>query len=722
MSKKVFSVLFVLCISFQNLFADEGMWLPLLINKNYEEMERLGIRLTPEEIYSVNNSSLKDAIVNFGGFCTGEIISSEGLIMTNHHCAYESIQSHSSVEKDYLTNGFWAMNRKQELYNEGLSVTFLIRMEDVTEVIKKELGSDFVGRDEKLDELSATLSRQATEGTHYHAEVKSFFNGNQYYLFVYETYTDVRLVGAPPSAIGKFGGDTDNWMWPRHTGDFAFFRVYAGADGKPASYSETNVPLKPRHHLPVSLKGVEKDDFTMVMGYPGSTDRYLPSEGLKMLVNEKNPARIKIRERRLALMKEDMDASESIRIMYSPKYYQVSNYYKYFIGQNQGVKRLNLVSRKQKDEESFMEWVNSNSERKAAYGKIMANYKKIYDANRVVVTPYVYLEEAVFGSDVMLTAYQLIEFNGMLASGASAAVLDSVRLSVREDMADHFKNYNAATEKKILAAMLEMYYTDVDKDFHPEVYQVIEKKYKGNFSRYVEEVFKKSFLVSSDRMNGFLDNPSAKAMEMDKGYQLMLSFLQGFRSKAGALLGSVYASLEEQNRIYTKALLEKNKDRPMYPNANFTMRLTYGTVQDYYPRDAVKYLHITTMEGIMEKEDPDSEEFMVPDRLKELYINKDYGQYGEDGKMPICFITNNDITGGNSGSPVINADGHLIGTAFDGNWEAMSGDIVFEPELQRCIVTDIRYILFVIDKFAGASHLIEEMTLVGVEEEELVAD
>ncbi|WMJ74281.1 S46 family peptidase [Cytophagaceae bacterium ABcell3] len=715
MFKRVICLSFIFLTCFQNLVkADEGMWLPLLIERNFEEMERLGIKLTPEDIYSVNNSSIKDAIVNFGGFCTGEIVSDQGLILTNHHCGYESIQTHSSVENDYLSDGFWASSHEEEKFTEGLSVTFLVRMEDVTSEVLAAASS---GDEQAIQAVTEELESKAVEGTHYDAEIKDFYGGNEYYLFVYETFEDVRLVGAPPSSIGKFGGDTDNWMWPRHTGDFAFFRVYAGPDGKPAAYDPDNVPLQPRHHLPVSLKGVEKGDFTMVLGYPGNTQRYLTSEGLREVVELKNSARIKIREKRLEVMKADMDASEEIRIKYSPKYYQVSNYYKYFIGQNQGVKRLNVIDRKKKEEQAFMEWVQADESRKGKYGNLMDNYEKIYDASREVTVPYVYLEEALLAPEVMLLAYQMNEFYEVLSADLDQEIIDSVTAELRDEMRDHFKNYNAPTDRNLMVALFEMYYNDVDKEFHPSAFDKIKKNTTKSFERLADRIFKKSMLVSEEKVNAFLDNPTAEALEKDVAFQLAQTVIQEFREKAGPVLGGVYMALGQQERVYLSALKQLKEGKNMYPDANFSMRLTYGTVQSYYPRDGVKYLHGTTLRGIMEKEDPDSEEFIVPAKLKELHDNNDFGRYESDGTVPVCFITNNDITGGNSGSPVINAEGHLIGTAFDGNWEAMSGDLVFEPELQRCIVTDIRYVLFIVDKFAGATHLIEEMTLIEADEE-----
>jgi hypothetical protein len=709
----VLTLIISISVSFTSR-ADEGMWLPLLIKRlNYTDMQKLGLKLTAEEIYDVNHSSLKDAILNFGGFCTGEVISKDGLVLTNHHCGYESVQSHSTVQNDYLSNGFWAMSRDKELQNKGLTVSFLVRMEDVTEKVLSAAGkisSD--DREEKIEALSKELQAAAIQGTHYNAEVKSFFEGNEYYLFVYETFKDIRLVGAPPSSIGKFGGDTDNWMWPRHTGDFSMFRIYTGPDGKPAEYSKDNIPLKAKYWLPVSLKGIHKNDYSMVLGYPGNTERYIPAAAVSMVYEQSNPIKIRIREKRLALMKEDMDASPEIRIKYAATYAQISNYYKYFIGQNQGLKRLNIIEKKKNNETAFRDWVNADASRKADYGNILTDYDKIYTNYRKFNPAYIYLEEAAFGTEILLYAYHLNSLYTALKGGNP----DEIKIEIeaaKKVTGESFKNYNASTDKKIFAALLKMYYEDIPKEMHPAVFTQVEKKYKGDFNKYADDVFKKSILADSVKMKAFLAKPDPKILGKDPAFQAMNSILNDFRAKIGPMLGAIFAKKDQTNALYTKALMEMKKDQKLYPDANFTMRLTYGTIQDYDPRDAVHYEYFTRLNGIVEKEDSSNEEFVVPPKLIDLYNKKDFGRYAdENGIMHVCFISNNDITGGNSGSPVINGEGQLIGTAFDGNWEAMSGDIVYEPGLQRCISVDIRYILFLIDKFAGAGHLIQEMTLV----------
>jgi hypothetical protein len=695
---------------------DEGMWLPLHIKRlNQADMEKRGLKLTAEEIYSINNSSLKDAVVSLGGFCTAEVVSNQGLLLTNHHCAYDAIQDHSAPENDYLTNGFWAMNREEEKPAQGLTAAFLVRMEDVSSRVLAELSDDMseMERNARAAVISQQIKKEAEEGTHYNAVVKPFFNGNEYYLFVYETFRDVRLVGAPPSAIGKFGGDTDNWMWPRHTGDFSVLRIYAGKDGKPADYSPENVPLTPRHHLPVSLNGVQAGDFSMILGFPGSTNRYLTSFGVKTLVEQVNPARVKVREKKLNLMKEDMDASDAVRIKYASKYASISNYWKYFIGQIQGLQRLNVKAKKEADEATFTAWVNADPSRKAKYGDALSMIDKAINEQRKYNITMAYLQEAALGTEILSFAYGFRELAEVLKGASNnKEAIAAYTAELKEEVEEHFKEYNLPTDKKIFAAMMQMYYNDVPKEQHPDIFKTINSKYKGNFSKYADDVFSKSIFASKEKTLNFLANPSAKVLEKDPAFIAISSFMNNYFDNILPQTREIAMNLDKGNRLYVAGTIEMNPDKKFYPNANSTMRLTYGQVMGYEPRDGVRYLYYTTLEGVMEKADSTSEEFIVPDKLKELYRNKDYGRYGTDSVMHVAFISNTDITGGNSGSPVINGKGQLIGCAFDGNWEAMSGDIAFEPELQRTISVDIRYILFIIDKYAGAGHLVNEMTLV----------
>lgn len=685
---------------------DEGMWLPMSIHKNFDQMRKLGIRLSPEDIYQANQSSLKDAIVNFGNFCTGEMISGQGLILTNHHCGFDAIQSHSSVEHDYLTDGFWAKSKEEELPNPGLTVTFLVKMEDVTLRLKGK------SEDEKEKEIER-IKQEYSEGTHYSIEVENFFEGNQQIVFVYEIFKDVRLVGAPPSSVGKFGGDTDNWMWPRHTGDFSMFRVYMGKDGKPADYSKDNVPYQPKKHLTISLAGYTKGDYAMIMGYPGSTDRYMSSFGVSLAYEQSNPAIVKIRTKRLAIMKEHMDAQPEVKIQYASKYATISNYWKYFIGQNQGLRRLDVIADKQLEERNFKEWVAKDSARTSEYGTVLTDLEKAYTDYRKVNLSYVYLREAVFGSEALLLAYRLNSWYTLSKNAADTSEINAALQKFKGITEDFYKDYNRSTDEEITAALLKMCHTDLPLELQSSVYAKIEKKYKGDYKQFVSSIYSKSILTDAEKMKHFLLAPSTKVLDKDPVFQTMLTILMEFRATAGPAIGQATARIEKYNQLYVKGIMEQRSSDILYPDANFTMRLTYGSVQDYFPKDAVYYNYFTTLDGIIEKEDSTNEEFVVPAKLKNIYLNKDFGSYtNSDGKVPVCFITTNDITGGNSGSPVLNANGELIGCAFDGNWEAMSGDIIYEPALQRTIAVDIRYILFMVDKYADAGYLLKEMTIV----------
>ena len=716
MRVKLFAII-ILLLGLQPLSkADEGMWIPMFIESlNYQEMKEMGLKLTPDEIYSVNNSSLKDAIAIFGRGCTSELISDKGLLLTNHHCGYGRIQAHSSVEHDYLTEGFWAETLEDELPNPGLSATFLIRIEDVTEEILKDITFDMTEeeRSKKIREIANALEDKATEGSHYNASVRSFFEGNEYYMFVYETFKDVRLVGAPPSSIGKYGADTDNWMWPRHTGDFSLFRVYTGKDGKPAEYSKENIPLKPRHYLPISMTGVKKEDFAMIMGYPGRTERYKTSYGIKMALDISNQTVVNVRDRKLKIMMEDMQADPEVRIKYASKYARTSNYWKYFIGQTKGLKRLKVYDKKQALEEKFTNWVKKSEEREKKYGNALELIKEAYETISKTEKANIYLREAITrGSEILGLAYDYEGLVTALENEAEQDKIDELVSELREQAKDHFKDYNAPTDRKLLAAMLEMYHKNIPMDQQPEHLKKIADKYKEDFDKFASKMFDKSYFVSMERVYELLENPSAKKIKKDPAFETVISFINFYNENIRHERAEAFDKLGRGNRLFIAGLREMNPDKNYYPDANFTMRLTYGQVLDYYPADAVHYDYFTTLEGVMEKEDPNNWEFVVHDKLKALYESKDYGPYGENGTMRVCFLTNHDITGGNSGSPVMNGKGELIGLAFDGNWEAMSGDIAFEPELQRTINVDIRYVLFIIDKFAGAQNLIDEMKLV----------
>ena len=699
-----------------SILADEGMWLPLLVKRlNHADMKKLGCKLTAEEIYDVNKSSLKDAVVMLsGGSCTAEAISSEGLLLTNHHCGYEAIQSNSTVEHDYLTDGFYAKSKADELPSGGITASFLIRIEDVSKRILAELTPSMTEaeRTAKVRELTKAIQAEATEGTHYDAAVRGFFDGNEYYLFVYETFTDVRLVGAPPESVGKFGGDTDNWMWPRHTGDFSLLRVYAGPDNKPAEFSTENVPYKPRHFFPISLDGVKEDDFTMVMGYPGRTDRYLTSYGVQMALDVSNPAVVKIRDKKLKLMKEDMDASTEIRIKYAANYAQTANYWKYFIGQTEQLKNNNVVEKKRDLENKFSAWVTQDPQRQTEYGSALKDIESAYAGLREVTVNRTYLNEAIIrGAGMPFFAYQMAQMAPLIADSSNPGALSAAIAEIRPEGEMFYKDYNLPTDRKLLAAMLEMFYKDIPASQQPAILDSIYKAFNGDFMAYANDVYNRSVFSSLERFNAFLDAPSVQVLENDPAVELSDAFLSNYTAKFRPKISEVQARLDKGNRLFVAGLRVMMPEKKFYPNANSTMRLTYGQVKEYDPRDAVEYEEYTTLRGVMEKEDPTNPEFVVPTRLKSLYKATDYGMYAENGELHTCFISTNDITGGNSGSPVINGKGHLIGCAFDGNWEAMSGDIFFEDQIQRTISVDIRYILFLIDKLGDAGHIVDEMQL-----------
>jgi hypothetical protein len=707
--------------------ADEGMWLPYLINQNMEEMQKLGLKLDADALYNVNQSSLKDAIVRLGsGFCTGEIISGQGLLLTNHHCGYSVIQAKSSTENDYLKNGFWAMKKEEEL-PAGFSVSFLVKIEDVTESMLEGVTDEMseMDRARAIGANASKVSNTLKGDTDYEINVKEFYSGNQYLAYVYEVYEDVRLVGAPPSSIGKFGGDTDNWMWPRHTGDFTLFRVYAGPDNKPAAYSPDNQPLKPKHHLPVSIKGVKKDDFAMIWGFPGSTDRYLTSWGVELATEKDQPSRVKIRRQKLDIYEKYMNQSDAVRIQYASKHARVSNYWKYFIGQTAGLKRLNVYAKKQAQEKAFVNWVNQNDQRKEKYGEVMNLYKDAYaDLNQKELAS-TYFIEAIAGIEIIRYGFNFVRLKSTVEALEKAKKegkeeeikalegrLQSQIDALKAEAPTYFKDYYKPIDQKVFAEMIRIYEEDLPSNLKPEEYNNMVKKYKGNYEKFASKLFKKSILDDEDKLMAWLESPKYKLLDKDPAIKMSEIFLNWYRSELAVDLAPANTKRDKADRLYKAGMMEMNPSKKFYPNANSTMRFTYGQVLDYEARDAVHYDLVTTARGIVEKYQPGDHEFDVPKKLLDLIEAKDYGRYGKDGELVVCFLSNNDITGGNSGSPVINGKGELIGTAFDGNWEAMSGDIAFEPELQRTISVDIRYTLFIIDKYAGAGHLVEEMTIV----------
>ena len=715
--KRFYVIVVLMFVLFGTSVADEGMWIPSLIQKlNIHEMQQMGCRLTAKDIYDINSSSLKDAVVALDrGSCTAEIISEDGLLLTNHHCGFDDIQAHSTLEHDYLRDGFWAQNREEELPNPRKSVSFLIRIEDVTDRVLAEVNDqmDYQERNTRIREISGKISNEAVRDTPYDARVRSFFSDNKYYLFVYETFRDVRLVGAPPKSIGKFGGETDNWMWPRQTGDFSIFRVYTGPDGKPADYSKDNIPLHPKYFLPISIKGEKKGDFAMIMGYPGSTNRYMTSMGVKYTMDITNPVRIQVRGAKLAIMEAYMKTSPEARLKYSAKFAGSSNYYKYSIGENKGLKDMNVVAKKEANEKKFTDWVNSDPVRKEKYGKALDLINKGYEDSTAEWARQYISEALLRGPEIFMFSNRMQMIERLLSGsgkGGDRLILAADR--IKSMMDSYFKNYDAGTDRKITAALLKLYHDNVSSEYYPSVFNLIDKKYKGDFEKYTEKMFAKSIMVDKARLEAFLAKPDEKKLENDMAYQATKSIYEEYRKIVDETNES-RPYLEEGRRLFVAGLMEMNKGKIMYPDANSTMRLTYGKVMDYEPKDGVIDKYFTTLKGYIEKEIPGDDEFEVPAKLKQMYYAHDYGRYADaDGTLHTCFLTDNDITGGNSGSPVMNGDGQLIGIAFDGNWEAMSGNLVYEPELQRCICVDIRFVLWTIDKFAGDSHLIDEMKIV----------
>ncbi len=697
----------------QPLRADEGMWLlPLIEKLNYAAMQQKGLLLSAQEIYSINNSSLKDAIVMFGGGCTGEIISPNGLLLTNHHCGYSSIQQHSSVEHDYLKNGFWAMSYHEEIPTPGLSVTFLESIEEVTGKIIPQLAgiTDEKARSEKISELSKKLTATGTNTKKgITARIYSMFNGNAFYLFTYKTYNDVRFVGAPPSSIGKFGADTDNWMWPRHTGDFSLFRVYTDKKGNPAGYSAGNIPLKPKRYLNISIAGFDEGDYAMVMGNPGNTNRYMTSWEVKQMMDVANEIRIYVRGIRQGILLEDMLADPKIKIQYASKYSLSTNFWKNSIGMNRGLKRLNVIGKKETTEKQFAGFVAKSAN--PDYQSALDNIRQAIDGRENDYRTMQYYGEIFRAIEICGIAGQAENYLNALKT-KKAKEIDKAKEAFSKAAETFYKDYSKPTDLKVTKALLKIFTEKVAQKDWPAALADAYEKHNGNLDEYTDGLFENSLFAGPDKVNEFIQQPAAERLENDPAFRLALAV----KEKSAA----INAGIEPYNRQLTKGrrhfiagLMEMENDKAFYPDANFSTRLTYGNILSYHPANAVHYNYYTTLDGVMEKEDPNNWEFVVPDKLKQLYETKDYGRYAMDnGEMPVAFISNNDITGGNSGSPVLNGRGELIGCAFDGNWEAMSGDIAFEPELQRCINVDIRYILFIIDKYAGATHLINEMTIV----------
>lgn len=702
--------------------ADEGMWLLSLIGKNYADMQQAGLKLSPDDIYSINQSCLKDAVVGLGNegrpfrhFCTGEIISNKGLMTTNYHCGYGQLQEHSSVEHDYLRDGFWAYNISQELPCPGLTASVLVRMEDVTSRVLECLSDDMseADRAKAVRNVGARIIDEAIgESGEYEGVVQSMFEGNQYFLFVYTIYKDVRLVGAPPSSMGKFGGDTDNWSWPRHTCDFSMFRIYTSPSGKPAGYAKENIPLKPKHHLPVSARQVQAGDYAMTLGFPGSTDRFLTSYGLEQTMQVDNPIRHDIRTVKIGILRQMMNADQAIRIKYASKYASCSNYWKYSIEQNNALYTLNTMQVKKDVEQEYYDWaLDKDPKYRSAIGLLKNSYAESRDIQKAAL----YIEEGLLEGPEML--YQAVVFGNsikaMLAE-ENPDLREASLAALQKEAAKFYKDYDESVEKAVMAAMMEYTYQHIDIKYTPDCLKTADRRYKGDFAALVNHIFSQSFMANEESFNQFLKNPSLKALERDQLYKYGTEILAKDNEIYQMLPANNQYNMRKGKRDFVDGLLQINAGRKLvYPDANSSLRLSYGNVKEYDPRDGVTYHYYTTLDGVMQKEDTNSTEFLVPDRLKELYNARNFGPYANaEGQLPTCFITNNDITGGNSGSPVLDAYGNLIGLAFDGNSESMSGDIDFEEHLQRCICLDTRYMLFVIDKFAGAKNIIAELDIV----------
>lgn len=719
---KIFTVCFLLFLLSGPARAGEGMWIPLLLGElNLVEMQEKGFELTAEDVYSVNAASMKDAVVVFGGGCTGSLISEEGLLITNHHCGYSAIQRHSSVEHDYLTNGFWAMSREEELPNEGLKATFLRSMEEVTASVLKGVTSEMTEeqRREVIAANSVALMEEAVAGTHFTARVESFFAGNQYFLFVNEVFDDVRLVGAPPSAIGKFGGDTDNWMWPRHTGDFALFRVYANENNAPSAYAETNVPYQPRHYFPVSSEGVKEGDFTMVFGYPGSTAQYVPSWHLQMLTETVYPQLIRLRDEKLEVMRHHIERDRAVRIQYAAKHASVSNSWKRWRGEIRGLEILDAVNKKQEQEAAFRRWLESDAVMHAAYGSLLEQYARVYARMETMQLGRDYLLELI-GRTGMETLRLAGSFSPLLTM-TDASEPDKEALKVEKErlllaLDAHFKDFHQPLDVEMTVVLLKRMREDLPAELQSDVFALIDKKFGGDVDAFVSDLFQKTMFTDRAALVELLQDASAKKLQVlrkDPSYRLYARLSLIYHNQIVPEYSRLRAGLDSLDRHYMRALQDFEPERRFYPDANFTLRVSYGQVRGYEARDAVDFRYYTTIDGIMEKNNPEIYDYDVPARLQDLYAQGDFGDYAREGHLPVCFVASNHTTGGNSGSPVVNSRGHLIGVNFDRAWEGVMSDLMFNPDQCRNISVDMRYVLFIIDKFAGAAYLFDEMEIIG---------
>jgi hypothetical protein len=689
-----------------------GMWIPsLLKGMNESEMKNLGMKISAEDIYSVNQSSLKDAVPHFDGGCTAEVISDQGLILTNHHCGYDNIQSHSTLENDYLTNGFWAYKLEDELPNKDLFVTFIVRIEDVTAKVLEGINgiTSESDKQKKIQENISLLSKTLPKETWQENSIRTFFDGNQYILFVTETFRDVRLVGAPPSSIGKFGSDTDNWVWPRHTGDFSLFRIYADKSNKPAAYSKDNVPYKPKHFFPISLKGLKENDFTMVMGYPGRTQEYLPSIAVEQIVNTLNPAKVAIRDATLKVQNEFMRKDNAIKIQYASKNASIANSWKKWMGETKGLKKANAVGVKKQFEADFQQKVTAAG-KQAEYGNLLADFEKNYtEIQEHALARDIFSEIALRNTEILSLGYKLYQLEQIYNTKGEQSFNDR-RNNLITGLGDFYKDFNAKVDEKVFEQLIAIYTAKYPKAFLPAEFENV------NATNLASEVFNQSQLVSYDKIKELLTGDSKTVLEKlnkDRGFQVIKAMADSHLKKVAPKYDEINLRNIATQRTYMKAIMELSpKSARIFPDANSTLRVTYGKIKGYKPSDAVVYEPFTYLDGVMEKYIPGDYEFDVPKKLIDLYNAKDYGKYGVNGKMPVAFIATNHTTGGNSGSPALDANGNLIGLNFDRVWEGTMSDIYYSPEICRNIMVDLRYVLFIVDKFAGAKNLINEMKII----------
>ncbi|MCU7552703.1 S46 family peptidase [Chitinophagaceae bacterium LB-8] len=710
--KPLFVLLLTICFIGRS-FANEGMWLPQLLEQlNENEMKAKGCKLSAKDIYNINKASLKDAIVSFGGFCTAEVISDQGLLLTNHHCGYSAIQKHSSLQNNYLDAGFWAMSKKEELPNEGLTATFIVRIDDVTSMATKNVRKDMPESERQLliqsniNELTTTVKKEAWQESF----VRAFFDGNKYYLFVTETFKDVRLVGAPPSSIGKFGSDTDNWMWPRHTGDFSIFRIYADQNNRPAAYSPNNVPYKPKHALSISLDGVAKNDFTMVFGFPGRTQEYLPSVAIAQTLNVLNPAKIDIRTKTLKIWDSYMRSNEQTKIQYAAKYASMANAWKKWMGENLGLSKSNAIAKKKSYEASFVQRISGKSILNEKYGNVLSELEKTYASIEQYALARDIYNETTRAIELFSICNQVIGFVNAYNTPKQSEVTASLASVAKA----FYKNYDAKVDKEVCREVMRYYLKKMPA--HALLQGIHQHELQDQqLDNNIELVYANSIFANESKFNEWIKLPVSEAVSKAKADPAFVSlfFLQEAYTKNNAEpLKTLQNQLDLQQRTYMQAQMEVFTNKKFYPDANSTLRITYGNVGGYNPKDAIAYNYYTYLDGVMEKYIPGDYEFDVPAKLIDLYQKKDYGIYGVNGKMPVCFIASNHTTGGNSGSPVLDASGNLIGLNFDRVWEGTMSDINYDASICRNIMVDARYILFIIDKYAGASHLVQEMKLV----------